>query len=182
VLRLAKDVFDPPPEWFQSSDKHSGLIANAVRDTARAAFTPRSTVSYETTDETVTVAGGAVNLTEMAQTIVVPIPARLKVTLDLDVECVTATAQLFHQIVRVSSTLGTADYADGFCQALATGFRWPVTTIDLLDLLPEIAYTVTPRVNITGLGAASYLVKGSAGSGRSALICRVEARSLATVS
>jgi len=182
VLRLAKDVFDPPREWFRDQDIQAAQVATAVRETARAAFAPRSTVTYLADDEQTNSSSWAA-LADLQQSITVPVPARLQLTLSLDVYCDVASAQYFESRVVVTSTLGSANYAHGALLATSAGLRVPVTTIDLLDLLPGYEYIVAPQIRISAAGLSTFTALGPAGTysdARSPLICRVEARSLAT--
>lgn len=183
ILRLAKDVFDPPREWFGDQDIQAAQVATAVRETARAAFAPRSTVTYLADDEQTNSSSWAA-LADLEQSISVPVPARLQLSLSLDVYCDVASAQYFESRVVVTSSLGSASYAHGALLATSGGLRLPVTTIDLLDLLPKYEYVVAPQIRISAAGLSTFTALGPAGTysdARSLLICRVEARSLATL-
>lgn len=171
--RLAHEIFRPAVGLSEREESFKRQIAEAVNQTAQAAFTPRTTLTTMASSQAITT-NAWVDLPDLEQLIVTPVPARIFTLLNLVVSVTTEGDDLFLAEVNGS---GLANFCEVGVQMPAFGvrlFRWSVTAQDLFDAEPETLYTLTPRAKFNTGGIAAFSVLRF----QSNFSVRVEPRSL----
>lgn len=175
IMALAAEIFSPDPQAAERKDTFNRRVASAINETAQAAFTPMTTISYLTADTRIDDTAW-VDLAGMSQQIVVPIPARVHMVLNLIVEATTPSNRDI--LLRIwDGALARAEATIRMTATLPATFQWSLTLQDMFDAEPETLYTLTPQGSVAVLGPVLDALSG-ANSNFCTFTVRVEPRSL----
>lgn len=175
LMTLADEIFSPDPLAAERKDTFNRRISEAINQTAQAAFTPMTTISYLTADTRIDDTAW-VDLAGLEQQIVVPIPARVHLVLNLILTVTTpSNRDVFLRIwdgatARAAATIRST-------ATLPATFQWSVTLQDMFDAEPETLYTLTPQGSVAVLGPVLDALTGGSNNFCTFTV-RVEPRSL----
>jgi len=174
IRRLALEIFQPPLGLAEREEQFKRSLSSAINQTAQAAFTPRTTISYLEADQTISSEVWG-DLTGLAQTLVVPVPARVHLILNITANCATMAGDFLE--FRVNGA-PPAVCCISRVRAIDAKFQWSVTAQDLFDAEPETVYSLSPQAQISGGGGSVFDLIAGAGGFLSSFTVRVEPRSL----
>lgn len=158
--------------------KHARLLAQGVNQAGMAAFSPVTTQTSITSGPvTLGVAGVPVAITDLAQTIVAPVPARLQCLLVLRCAYTTAVAgnaAMTGEILVNGTVVGSFRWQ----VSAGVGATWqqPCFAMSLQDIEPQTSYAVTVQATLITAAAVFTVQEGDEKQCR--LQCRVEPRLL----
>ncbi|OHE83228.1 MAG: hypothetical protein A2190_08995 [Lysobacterales bacterium RIFOXYA1_FULL_69_10] len=174
--QLSASLYDDPKNEVTD---HLRMLTEGVNIAAAAALTPVTTQTVLAADVNVGATTVWVALTALAQTIYTPIPARLYLSLDVQVNTPGAGLANAADLYRVRILVNGAQVAQGVWApgiVVAATLRTHLALIGLVgSVLPEAAYAVTVEHGMTGAGGTVFSTRAT----DTKLCCRVEARSLA---
>lgn len=175
LMMLAGEIYSPDPQVAERKDAFNRRVSSAINETAQAAFTPMTSISYLSADTRIDDTAW-IDLAGLAQQIVVPIPARVHMILNLILTATTPSERLV--LLRIwDGTVARAEARIRTTALLPATFQWSVTLQDMFDAEPETLYTLTPQGSVAVLGPVLDALTGP-NNNFCTLTVRVEPRSL----